>query len=315
MASVITRGARSTDSRTSTAVGFPRADTQSRSLASQPPRQCRHDVRAGRACAGVRRRGGDRLWPGGANSHEIERRGRRRRARRADAGDVAAKHHRRPRRRRQHVQRPDRRHPGPDRQRDPGDGHRHGRRHCAHAQCRSQLLFSVNTIFAQVLQVNALQVSGVSEASAQAPPNIDFYVLLDNSPSMALPATAAGITQMEGLTTTKPRPRSRRGGCAFACHQASTNNSRQRRTILAPTALRRPCQLPAVDNDGHLHTVRRKHGAQIDNYAARPQEQHHAAPGRAEQRRFDPASDGVDDLAVEPVRHAAEISVFNLFDG
>ena len=43
---------------------------------------------------------------------------------------------------------------------------------------------SVNTIFAQVLRVNALPVSGLSEASAQAPPNIDFYVLLDNSPSM-----------------------------------------------------------------------------------------------------------------------------------
>ena len=71
---------------------------------------------------------------------------------------------------------------------------------------------SVNTIFAQVLHVNALQVAGVSEASAQAPPNIDFYVLLDNSPSMALPATAAGITQMEGLTTneTKAKGRQRR---------------------------------------------------------------------------------------------------------
>ncbi|MFZ0603853.1 MAG: pilus assembly protein TadG-related protein, partial [Roseiarcus sp.] len=74
---------------------------------------------------------------------------------------------------------------------------------------------SVNTIFAQVLHVNALQVAGVSEASAQAPPNIDFYVLLDNSPSMALPATADGITQMEGLTKNQIS-----GGCAFACHQA-----------------------------------------------------------------------------------------------
>ena len=62
---------------------------------------------------------------------------------------------------------------------------------------------SVNTIFAQVLGVSALPVQGVSEASAQVPPNIDFYVLLDNSPSMALPATTAGITQMQTLTTTK----------------------------------------------------------------------------------------------------------------
>jgi Flp pilus assembly protein TadG len=78
---------------------------------------------------------------------------------------------------------------------------------------------SVNTIFAQVLHVKALPVGGHSDASAQAPPNIDFYVLLDNSPSMALPATQAGITQMQNLTTAETT-----GGCAFACHQASTNN-------------------------------------------------------------------------------------------
>ena len=74
---------------------------------------------------------------------------------------------------------------------------------------------SVNTIFAQVLGKSALPVSGVSQASAQAPPNIDFYVLLDNSPSMALPATPAGITQMQSLTTQEET-----GGCAFACHHA-----------------------------------------------------------------------------------------------
>lgn len=78
---------------------------------------------------------------------------------------------------------------------------------------------SVNTIFAQVLGVSQLPVQGSSQASAQAPPNIDFYVLLDNSPSMALPATQGGITQMQNLTLKQAT-----GGCAFACHQASTNN-------------------------------------------------------------------------------------------
>jgi Flp pilus assembly protein TadG len=77
---------------------------------------------------------------------------------------------------------------------------------------------SVNTIFAQVLGKSALPVQGLSEASAQTPPNVDFYVLLDNSPSMALPATQAGIAQMQNLTTNEIA-----GGCAFACHQASTN--------------------------------------------------------------------------------------------
>ena len=105
---------------------------------------------------------------------------------------------------------------------------------------RSTYSTSVNTIFAQVLRVNALRVAGVSQATAQAPPNIDFYVLLDNSPSMALPATQAGITSMQNLTTNETKAQGAgNGGCAFACHQASTNNSRHCRTTPAPTGQRR----------------------------------------------------------------------------
>ena len=96
---------------------------------------------------------------------------------------------------------------------------------------------SVNTIFAQVLHVSTLPVSGVSEASAQAPPNIDFYVLLDNSPSMALPATAAGITQMEALT-----PKQDGGtGCAFACHQANTSYDTGTPTSSETDTVYNPC--------------------------------------------------------------------------
>jgi Flp pilus assembly protein TadG len=96
---------------------------------------------------------------------------------------------------------------------------------------------SVNTIFSQVLRVNALPVSGVSQASAEAPPNIDFYVLLDNSPSMALPATAAGIAQMEALT-----PKQDSGtGCAFACHQANTGYNTSTPTNSQTDTVYNPC--------------------------------------------------------------------------
>ena len=174
---------------------------------------------------------------------------------------------------------------------------------------------SVNTIFAQVLHVNTLAVSGVSEASAQAPPNIDFYVLLDNSPSMALPSTQAGITQMQNLTTNETKAQGAgNGGCAFACHQASTNNSRQ---CGKPLRRRDGADLErcsAVDIDGHLLLRDEARGADRQLRAC-AQEQHHAPPGRAEQRRFDPAPDRVDDRAVDGVRDPAEISVFDLFDG
>jgi len=95
---------------------------------------------------------------------------------------------------------------------------------------------SVNTIFAQVLHVSTLHVSGVSDASAQAPPNIDFYVLLDNSPSMALPATSAGITQMQTLTKNQTT-----GGCAFACHQANTSYNTSSPTSSETDTVYNPC--------------------------------------------------------------------------
>jgi Putative Flp pilus-assembly TadE/G-like len=122
---------------------------------------------------------------------------------------------------------------------------------------------SVNTIFAQVLGVTQLSLQGVAQASAQVPPNIDFYVLLDNSPSMALPATQAGITQMQNLTTMETEVQSGSGGgCAFACHQASTNNS---------DTAGNPCAdgtAPTVSSGSYSNVYCNvaKHGAQIDNY-------------------------------------------------
>jgi Flp pilus assembly protein TadG len=109
---------------------------------------------------------------------------------------------------------------------------------------------SVNTIFAQVLHMSTLPVSGFSQASAQAPPNIDFYVLLDNSPSMALPATQDGISQMQNLTQGQ-------GGCAFACHQASTNNS---------DTAGNPCANGAAPTQSWGAYCDSTQGAQIDNF-------------------------------------------------
>ena len=61
-----------------------------------------------------------------------------------------------------------------------------------------------------------IAISGSAGSTASIAPNVDFYLLLDNSPSMALPATTAGISTEEALTT---------NNCAFACHEASTGDS------------------------------------------------------------------------------------------
>jgi Flp pilus assembly protein TadG len=70
---------------------------------------------------------------------------------------------------------------------------------------------SVNT-FASVLGSSAWTISGSSSATSTVSPNIDFYLLLDNSPSMAIAATTAGINLMVANTAAQ-------GGCAFACHE------------------------------------------------------------------------------------------------
>ncbi len=123
---------------------------------------------------------------------------------------------------------------------------------------------SVNTIFAAVLSKDSLAVSGSSTAKAQIPPNIDFYVLLDNSPSMALPATQAGVTQMENLTQKQDGGNS----CAFACHQASTNNAESAGNPCADgtaptlnTSLKTASPLSSA-----VYCDTSKHGAQVDNY-------------------------------------------------
>jgi Flp pilus assembly protein TadG len=56
-------------------------------------------------------------------------------------------------------------------------------------------------------------VSGSSTAQAGLTTNIDFYLLLDNSPSMNIAATSTGIATMVANTTAQ-------GGCAFACHES-----------------------------------------------------------------------------------------------
>jgi Flp pilus assembly protein TadG len=71
---------------------------------------------------------------------------------------------------------------------------------------------SVNN-FPSVLGQQTWSISGASQATSSTAPNINFYLLLDNSPSMAIAATTAGINAMVAATPTQ-------GGCAFACHES-----------------------------------------------------------------------------------------------
>jgi Flp pilus assembly protein TadG len=68
--------------------------------------------------------------------------------------------------------------------------------------------------FPNVLGQMLWPISGSSQSTATASPDIDFYLLLDNSPSMNIAATTAGINTMVANTQAQ-------GGCAFACHESN----------------------------------------------------------------------------------------------
>lgn len=95
---------------------------------------------------------------------------------------------------------------------------------------------SIN-VFGGILGANTLTVSGTASASAQQPPNVDFYLAMDNSPSMLLPATSDGVAKIIAATSTSHLT----NGCAFACHAQiphSDNiyvNDTQNRQVLLST--------------------------------------------------------------------------------
>ena len=125
---------------------------------------------------------------------------------------------------------------------------------------------SYTTMFGAVIGMNTMTVSGSSSASAQTPPNIDFYVLLDNSPSMALPSTSAGITQMQNLTPLQSElSGDGSAGCAFACHQASTGNG----DTAGNPCLKNGTYSTPTQSSGSYKNVYcgSTQGTQIDNYA------------------------------------------------
>ncbi|MDO9418949.1 TadE/TadG family type IV pilus assembly protein [Pararhizobium sp.] len=68
---------------------------------------------------------------------------------------------------------------------------------------------SIETSFLRIIGKDSIAISGKAEAAFQTANFQDFFVLLDNTPSMGVGATPADVTLLEAKT-----------GCAFACHIA-----------------------------------------------------------------------------------------------
>ena len=75
---------------------------------------------------------------------------------------------------------------------------------------------TIPTMFLGVMGKSSLTVAGSSTSTANMPQYIDFYLLLDNSPSMGVAATPADVTTMVNNTSDQ---------CAFACHDYNDSNN------------------------------------------------------------------------------------------
>lgn len=69
-------------------------------------------------------------------------------------------------------------------------------------------------VFGLFENMSAAGLTVTSSASSASAPNINFYLLLDASPSMEIPATTSGINAMVAKT-----------GCALACHETNFSDS------------------------------------------------------------------------------------------
>jgi Flp pilus assembly protein TadG len=68
----------------------------------------------------------------------------------------------------------------------------------------------VHNAFGAFLSQTQTSFTVTASAATSTAPNIDFYMLVDNSPSMELPATTQGVSDMVSQTS-----------CAFACHETN----------------------------------------------------------------------------------------------
>jgi hypothetical protein len=67
-----------------------------------------------------------------------------------------------------------------------------------------------------LFSITSVSVKGSATAANDMPRYVDFYLLLDNTPSMGVGATTADITKLVNNTADK---------CAFACHDLSDPNN------------------------------------------------------------------------------------------
>ncbi|MBO9098620.1 MULTISPECIES: TadE/TadG family type IV pilus assembly protein [unclassified Rhizobium] len=81
---------------------------------------------------------------------------------------------------------------------------------------------TVPTTFLHVIGQDTISIAGKATAQNQTQTYMDFYILIDNTPSMGVGATPTDVALMEGNTPDK---------CAFACHETGVNDGKDYYTL------------------------------------------------------------------------------------
>ncbi|MBR0966313.1 pilus assembly protein [Bradyrhizobium diazoefficiens] len=79
---------------------------------------------------------------------------------------------------------------------------------------------SINN-FPGVLGNQTWPINGTSTARASSAPNMNFYLLMDDSPSMGIGATTTDISNLIKYTASKYQSAGASQNCGFACHQTN----------------------------------------------------------------------------------------------
>lgn len=90
----------------------------------------------------------------------------------------------------------------------------------------TKVVYTANSIdaFGGIIGMKTIPIgngAGGAVAQVSIAPNINFYILADSSPSMAIPASAQNITDMFNYTSSGTGGGGdNEGGCSFACHES-----------------------------------------------------------------------------------------------
>ncbi|THD50071.1 MAG: pilus assembly protein [Bradyrhizobium sp.] len=82
---------------------------------------------------------------------------------------------------------------------------------------------SINN-FPALLRSPAWPIGGSATSKASSAPNMNFYLLLDDSPSMAIGATLPDINNLITATAPSKQPAGSSQNCGFACHETNISH-------------------------------------------------------------------------------------------